>query len=592
MHLPISNFKAGEERRTYGQLVSANENYIAYIVGKRKIRFLGQSNGEKGLIDTSKDFKSHITSIGLKNDKLAFLSETGELMIGGIYSESKESLGFNPLVSLTFPDLAPSNGLVWSTGSESILAVYGQCQSVFLIWADLKPLGVELPHNLNNNVESVCFYGAGKYVVVSDLEMFECFELDHKTKSFTKIAQLSFCNQLEFARISLFEDLNEEGKKNDFVIGAFTKEKAEFIACPVTVGENLSWITSPVSVDSSFVSSTSITYDPLMKIFLIDQGDGSFDLLGFRSDLPGFAVIKGRWKEPLPVYSMSICSPLRHIGKNIHIPLYTFQSEWVSFYGLRLPKEPTPLSSLEIPSSFICTKKQSQESSPAIYSEDIKDAIKESVKSILLEHLVPSVELAVQEMLKQVKDYLISTQAANTLVLEKKVERLSETVMQLKQSVENLSSLEQASHSSPPVLEDLSAFDIAKRELQQLLRDESPSKVLVKALELGSIDILNWLLPLIDPPTTIEGLDASAHLSLAQQIGSNLETLTEIKLEWLEELFTTFNPKIFGDTIQSVADQVLEDLFANLRIVLAKAPANTDVARKTKLVMKLVKTCM
>lgn len=136
--------------------------------------------------------------------------------------------------------------------------------------------------------------------------------------------------------------------------------------------------------------------------------------------------------------------------------------------------------------------------------------------------------------------------------------------------------------------------DLVKRALVESLASDAPSVTLVKALELGNLGLLVWLLGQLDPETALESVAEPVLLSLSQQLGSDLDMDTELKLDWLAEIFTTFNPKAASkDTkFAEAAGEVLEDLFASLRVLFAQLPADSDLHKKVKLVMRLVRMAL
>lgn len=617
LHMPISNFKPILERDFCPQLVSANDKFIAYVVGKKKVRLLDQINGQKGMMENQKDSSSSIVAVALKGDTLASLTEGGELLIGTVYAESKESLGFDPIVSLTFPDLLPSRGIVWSSGDHRVLAAYGRNPAAFMVWLEPKPSAVEIPHSLNGHIEAVTFFGQGKYVAVADSSAVECFEIDHVGRNFTKIAQFAYGPQVNCRRVLLFED-----GENDFVIAAIDGNSGAFIACPVNIGKNLGWIVSSLVIPSAIADNVAICYDSLLQVFIVDsRTDGTFHVLGFRSDSPAFAHINGRWREALPVHSIALCAGLRNVEAGIHVPLYIFQSEWVSFYGLKLPSDPQPMKPAQVnaapretPSKLPKTKPVaailSEAPSPAPLAApaspapmaapaspaagfNLDEKVCEIVKSMMVKHLIPSLEASFNEMFKQVKDHLLTITSANNNALESKIDQLTMAVNEIGKAIAQLPSAQQLAevispHQSSADLQEESFDDLMKKELDEMIKT-SPVGALFRALELGNLPLLTWLLRRLDPMTIIEALPAPALLSLIQQLGADLSDETELKLDWLAEIFTAYSPKSDDPNFANTASQVLEELFSNLRVLLAQLPASSELLKKLKTVMRLVR---
>lgn len=629
--MPISNFKAHPESPFCPQLVSASAEYIAYVVGRKKVRLLAQDKGQRGAMEQqSSNAQGGIVSLGLKGDTLASLTDAGELLIGSVYEEGKEALGFDPIVALTFPDLNPARGLSWASGERKVLAAWGQSAAAFLVWLEPKPMAVEIPHNLPGAVESVTFFGKGRFLAVADLHCVECFELDHAGKSFAKVAVFSFGPQLACRRVSLFEDQSGEA---DFVIGAFSGSPAAFMACPVRLGGELAWMRSAVQLPDSHLARAALVFDPLLQVFILDARDGGFTVLGLRSDAPAFALLSGRWREAMAVHSMVLCPELRDVAAGVHVPLYVFQSQWVSFYGLRLPAvndapkaravkaPPVVPVHTETPSPQLLTTAASgrkpvvktpstvaPSNPPSLDTAELREA----VRSVFMEHAVPAIEAACAEMLAQVKTHLAAITGGHgpaLLALDAKLSALTGLVQELSGRVDALPSAEQlsaalsgpasastAAGSSPATSAFTeSAEDLQRRELEEALAEGvAPSEVLVRALGLGSLDVLASLLPRLSPEVAIEGLPPAACLSLAQQLGADLGVETEMKLDWLAELFTAFcPPRDASAAFVGTMAEVLEELFANLRGLAIQIPeSEPSLARKTKLVMRLIRTLL
>lgn len=118
---------------------------------------------------------------------------------------------------------------------------------------------------------------------------------------------------------------------------------------------------------------------------------------------------------------------------------------------------------------------------------------------------------------------------------------------------------------------------------------------MMKVLEEGNIELFNWALPKINMEDVLEGMNLQlpVMLSLAQQLGYDLHTHTELKLDWLAELFTVMDPKVMTDAqLEDTSSAVFEELFANLRVIFAQTPTASPLHKKIKSVMRLVRMIM
>jgi hypothetical protein len=132
-------------------------------------------------------------------------------------------------------------------------------------------------------------------------------------------------------------------------------------------------------------------------------------------------------------------------------------------------------------------------------------------------------------------------------------------------------------------------------ELEATIRTGHGAVALIKVLEMGDIKMLNWILPRLDVNTILDApeLSPAVTLSLAQQLGYELRTLTEVKLTWLAELFTVFDPRLVADKQLAVTlPAVLDELFANLRVMFAEIQPSSPCQKQIKTVMRLVRMAM
>lgn len=146
----------------------------------------------------------------------------------------------------------------------------------------------------------------------------------------------------------------------------------------------------------------------------------------------------------------------------------------------------------------------------------------------------------------------------------------------------------------------------SKTKVAEFLKNGEHFKALVHVLEAADMKLLNWLLPKINPEETLDSpqLSLAVMLSLAQQLGCDLETLTILKLEWLSELFLILpglqeqcsgaDASIHNKDriINETAPQVFEELFANLRVLFAQMPVNSSYQKLLKTVMRLIRLAM
>jgi hypothetical protein len=378
--MPISNFKALALKHTEGQLVSANAKYIAYTVGRKKIRLLGQEAGQKGLMSGHAQSESDLVALALNGDLLASLAESGNLMVGSVYEESREALGYEAIAQSTmhFPDIAPARGLVWTPSGAPLraLLVHGDSPSAFVLWMDPKPLAVELDHGLDGAIEAAAFYGpAGQFLAVADKSMVECFAVDYRTRTFTPILKYSLA-LITAARVWLFAD-GEEG----LVISALSGPLSAFVSATVRGVQEPFWISSALGFAQP--GQVSCIFDPLMQVFLLaSMNEQQFHVLALRSDANGFAHMKGEWREKLPLLSIALCPELRDIPKGVHIPLYLYQSEWVHFYALTLPKPGEEEASLE-PVYPVAAEAKPVSSSPLVKAKEAEKKTPTKAKPVV-----------------------------------------------------------------------------------------------------------------------------------------------------------------------------------------------------------------
>ena len=130
---------------------------------------------------------------------------------------------------------------------------------------------------------------------------------------------------------------------------------------------------------------------------------------------------------------------------------------------------------------------------------------------------------------------------------------------------------------------------------------------------MADISTLNWILPQLDPAVVLDGPAASQTSSVAdsnsstltkpvllafiQQLGCDLESLVELKLTWLAEIFTIYqsdvslNPAAVTESA-ATENSILDDVFANLRVLFAATSPNASYFKQIKTVMRLVRFAM
>lgn len=165
---------------------------------------------------------------------------------------------------------------------------------------------------------------------------------------------------------------------------------------------------------------------------------------------------------------------------------------------------------------------------------------------------------------------------------------------------------ESASHSGEVSRESArSPVQETLRNARLLVMRGEPMRALLHVLETGEPGALNWLLQQLDPASTFDSPESSALLSLpvalalAQQLSHDLELNPALKIAWLTELFTVFDGVVAGaqrdpgqtQYLSSVSD-VLDRVFANLRILFAKTPATAGHYGALKTLMRLVRMAM
>lgn len=439
--MPISNFKAMQVKRSEGQLVSANGKYIAYTVGRKKIRLLGQEAGQKGLMAGHAESDSDLVALSLNGDLLASLTESGNLMVGSVYEESREALGYEPVAQSTmcFPDIAPARGLVWIPAGAPLRAVlvYGNAPSAFALWMDPKPQAVELDHGLDGAIEAAAFYGpAGQFLAVADKAMVECFAVDYQTRTFTPVLKYSLA-LITASRVWLFPD-GEEG----LVIAALSGPQHSFVSATVRGVQEPFWISSALGFPNP--SQVSCIFDSLMQVFLLAaMHEQQFHVLALRSDANGFAHMKGEWRERLPLLSIALCPELRDIAKGVHIPLYLYQSEWVHYYALTLPKPGEEDASVEP----VVAESTKPASSPLVKPKEAEKKTPTKSKTVIAKQ--PPVQESTQPAQQASGQMILEKARERELAQERDMERLQQALLQ------RLKSSQSSQQPQAPVLVDV-----------------------------------------------------------------------------------------------------------------------------------------
>lgn len=173
----------------------------------------------------------------------------------------------------------------------------------------------------------------------------------------------------------------------------------------------------------------------------------------------------------------------------------------------------------------------------ATVSADIKDHCITAFRSSFEELLIPSVETATQRMFTQI-DEALSARVISTPL------------------------------SSPPALPP-KVYVEPKVELEGLLGEQKYEEALVKTLGAQNLELLSWLLKKINPSIMHElqklqqPLSQTVLLCMLQQLGSDLESDTATKLDWLKEIALTLDTE--STEIVEYAPRVIAEVKKNTR---------------------------
>lgn len=244
-------------------------------------------------------------------------------------------------------------------------------------------------------------------------------------------------------------------------------------------------------------------------------------------------------------------------------------------------------------------------------SAQMEDSLELALRTVVDNRLLPGISSVMTDLIGQlsanISQAIVDSSIEQYKLLMTEMTELRQTVIELQHRAFKLPSAQELAQtvseeirqtlsplSPPPAVSAAPAPANQFSELNALLSAGKGPSALIKVLSMGNLELLDWLLPRLDVATVIEASEASPRvlLSLTQQLGADLQTLTETKLDWLAEIFTVFDVGCSGDVecVQQLP-AVLDELFANLRVVFVE---NTTPAlqKKIKLVMRLVRTAM
>jgi hypothetical protein len=237
-------------------------------------------------------------------------------------------------------------------------------------------------------------------------------------------------------------------------------------------------------------------------------------------------------------------------------------------------------------------------------SQSLRSSLDKSVKDAVENSLLPGLQSIMTDLVGQLSANLSQAIVDSTIeqykVIMSEMKQLRETVIELQHCAFKLPSAQELAQSvsneirqsfSPVAAPQLTRTD----ELDNQIRAGNGCMALIQLLEVGDIPMLNWILPRLDAATLLESpeMRPPVMLSLIQQLSFDLTTLTEVKLDWLAELFTVMDPSISLDPkLADTCFTVLDELFSNLRVIFAETPSNSSVNKKVKTVMRLVRMMM
>lgn len=203
----------------------------------------------------------------------------------------------------------------------------------------------------------------------------------------------------------------------------------------------------------------------------------------------------------------------------------------------------------------------------------------------------------VRQLAAQLGQALVEASAQPVKLLAEEMAQLKHTLSDLQRTVTKLPSAEDllvlAAHKAPPSPKAADPMAHLYAELEAELKKAGGGfiSVLRRVLDMGNIETLNWLIEQTRPTDLTDSDEAAPELvlSLAQQLGADLSTLTETKLGWLTEIFTVFVPSAVEDPrFLSTAQKVLDELFGNLRVLFVEVPSSSPLHKQVKTVMRLV----
>ncbi len=195
----------------------------------------------------------------------------------------------------------------------------------------------------------------------------------------------------------------------------------------------------------------------------------------------------------------------------------------------------------------------------------------------------------VRQLAAQLGQALVEASAQPVKLLAEEMAQLKHTLSDLQRTVTKLPSAEDllvlAAHKAPPSPKAADPMAHLYAELEAELKKAGGGfiSVLRRVLDMGNIETLNWLIEQTRPTDLTDSDEAAPELvlSLAQQLGADLSTLTEI--------FTVFVPSAVEDPrFLSTAQKVLDELFGNLRVLFVEVPSSSPLHKQVKTVMRLV----
>ena len=122
-----------------------------------------------------------------------------------------------------------------------------------------------------------------------------------------------------------------------------------------------------------------------------------------------------------------------------------------------------------------------------------------------------------------------------------------------------------------------------KEHLEALLAEKKFDEAMKLTLESRDLDLVTWLCKKVDPGIMHESelLSQTVLVCLLQQLGTNLETETTMKLEWLKQIALGIDKS--NEDIAAYAPQVIEQLQANMQVF-----KSTDAGRQHRTELALI----